>query len=558
MAFVDGCPSRLPSALVCAWKGATVSRLLRLAGVVLVVVVLLVPARGFAVPIGDPWVPPSAVTHDGVADPAGTLGGAVVPAVMGTPEDVVTPPTSGGSICTRRAAAWSWVGDMWVYTVTGIGGSSAVTCAQQGSATYASAIYGCLFTSRYWDAGLATWFEVGFIEERGQAFATVVKGSTAYTVTGACRVPQYQSVYYMRLPVVTGATIVQDGILSYRPGVGVPLRLSVVTTCSDASTVTVTVASGAAVDPAACVTGSVVSVAYQTTSGVGLGTATVGTVYQGSSCMSAVGACWLLVTAPGVAVPCANTDPACDWWGGTSAATGCEWTNGGAEMWAVDPADCEAARHDGYDVVPDRGTATATAVPTVVVQPTVIVTVNPSVNVSVSVTVPPVQTDPNPPGCLEGMNALNPASWVLEPLRCLLIPSEAFLVANGIDDGGSGGTGSACEGPLPGISVCEKREESKAGDWKRALEAAAEAFRVDPPDSEDCLGPGIVFPPPLNLTLYPAQACSDPGRTLASTSYIGSQVVIWVMAFLTVTRMVSSAVGLSAYTSAGESTGDKS
>ena len=233
-------------------------------------------------------------------------------------------------------------------------------------------------------------------------------------------------------------------------------------------------------------------------------------------------------------------------------------------MWSLPPADCEAARHDGFDLpsvqsqVPSAGATVTVTAPgsggTVIVnvpEPTVIVNVPaPTVNVSVNVSVEPLQPANNPSGgCLTEMTVWNPASWVLEPLRCALVPSDAFLAGMLPDNqGGPGPWTDSCPGrPANGFDACSVARTSKAGDWKRALEAAGEAFVVPPPSSEDCMGPGIPLGPPANVTVYPASACEAPGKTFAAIMYLGSQVLVYVLTFLATTRMISGAVGASAF-----------
>jgi hypothetical protein len=544
----------------------------RVVAVVALVVTLSLVAspRASAVTINDPWVPPSVATHDGLASSALAVSGASVPLEAADPADVLTTAAVAGTSCTRRYVSWGWAGSNLVVSGAIAGTTTCNLKAYPNEWPVFGLTFGCVVTNSYFDSVSQRTRLVGevypYTAGAGDTYAIsgsqggpVVFAPNCAGIVGAGAAANV-TLAWVKLASYFNTTTASDGLLAFRPGVlaAYPPVVTVVVHCSDNSTVSTSFGGGLSVRLPECVTGVFVS-AEVLAGGQVVGNVGVAPAFQGHSCLSSAGACVLWVTWAGGS--CANDDPSCAWWGTTSPADSCDWKNGAGQMWSLPPADCVAARHDGFDVPGVQSqvpSATAThdplPEPTIIVnvpQPTVIVNVpQPTVNVSVTVNVEPLQPANNPAGgCLAEMTVWNPASWVLEPLRCALVPSDAFLAGLLPDNqGGPGPWTDSCPGrPANGYDPCSVARTSKAGDWKRALEAAGEAFVVPPPSSEDCMGPGIPLGPPSNTTIYLASSCEAPGKTFAAIMYVGSEVIIYVVAFLATTRMITSAVGASAF-----------
>lgn len=116
----------------------------------------------------------------------------------------------------------------------------------------------------------------------------------------------------------------------------------------------------------------------------------------------------------------------------------------------------------------------------------------------------------------------NPLQWVVQPLECAFIPSEAQLQA----------LQTRMTSDYSGTSV---------GAWVSAIGGL---FGSLGGSGSDCTGPSVTFPltsPPK--VLQPFNACSDPMKTVASISYAFSTVVIVVFGAMAGMRAVGSAFG---------------
>jgi len=300
----------------------------------------------------DPWVPPSVATYGGLAPATLAVGGVHVDLPVPSDQNDVYTAESGG-YCGVHFTSWAWgsvSGDSVVTINYTLSGSDAVDCDPMQS---------------YDGPGLRTWphflcvinnqggwngHPIGYVANLPRSYDFGTAGVMTFRSTG-CGTPDVWGFD----TGTGGGAFASDFLRTYRPGYGgVQPITTAVTTCSDSSTVSLDFGPGMSVIPAACATGDLVSVGLSA-SGVDLGTTAVHAPFVGNPCLTTAGGCALKVTWPGGS--CTNRDPACSWWGFTDAATECAWQDvGSGEMWALIPSDCEAARHDGFDVPPGQNT----------------------------------------------------------------------------------------------------------------------------------------------------------------------------------------------------------
>ena len=553
--------------------------------------VVLGSPRAGAMTINDPWTPPSVATHDGLASAALAVSGALVPLVPGAdPADVLTsmsPPL--GTTCSRVISLWSWSGSSLTVTGGSVGSVNACGFNQLPSIVWT---YGCVVKSAYYDATTARTRLVGEMYTSGSMTGASASSVTVGVFTAPCTYTGMSAanmtVAWIKLATWSnGGASTSDGLVTFKPGVMAlyPPVVTVTTHCSDNSTVTASFGGGVAVSVPACVTGVFAS-AEVVAGGQVAGNVAVHPAFQGHSCLASVGACVLWVTWAGGA--CANNDASCPWWGTTSPATACDWKNESGQMWALSVSDCEAARHDGWDVPANGSTSSAQPTvtvtaggsdPTIVVsvpQPTVIVNVpQPTVNVSVNVNVEPLQPAPIPAGgCLSEVVVWNPESWVMEPIRCALTPvnyriggvADAFTVCapDPTHDGAikcTDTSGSGCPPNTVSNPLQEKRPaggwESKCmsgtwTEWQQAFQDFVNAWT--PGAGSGCEGPlynlpmihpggsGLVIA--VDYPIHPFQACVEPGITYAAMSTVALRAIIMIGAFLaswqTIRRLVKA------------------
>lgn len=476
----------------------------------------------------SPWVPPGQVDTSGHADVAPVLVGSPVPGISSVPPDTITRATVG-RYCAVHIGSLVWTPDHVLTVTTASEGGSWCTPPMSLSSSWAIASAACIEPS----TGTGNWNGevVGGTTDGGATYVyggvAVCEGGTTYPVCFS---------WQLQEPEWSGHW---DGFVSCDPNRESDVLVTV--TCSDGSVHTDRVPAGTLPVPV-CPAGTYTTgVVVSSPTGVTIGSAAT---HEGFPDVCRSGACIPHALVGGQW--CAAGTMGCSgWWAGSAAADGCAWSPPGVadpSMWyGLLATDCEQARSHGYFPIATEPTATASSGPTTI-NVNVNVTVKPTVQVTVNVDHVNIETDPNPAGCLAGVDALNAFSWVIEPLRCLLIPSDAFIAGMGLSVADPPPSGSGPANPCNGtgaVDVCPAAD-SQVGKWKKSLEDAAAAFRVPPRGEIDCLGPGLVMPPPSNTTIYPAQACSDPGKTLASMSYVGTAALIGVVGFLSGTKILSS------------------
>lgn len=343
----------------------------RLAAVLVAVgVVLVFGSRSASAMVPtDPWVPPSVATHEGLGDSTLALGGVSVP-LSGTPADVYVAPATG-SYCTQAFTSWGYVGGALTVVVS-VSGPNASWCDGNGVWTSPYPSFGCLVTASFTEG--ANTHQAGDVVIRGATDTYGIFSSKSFTPTTLTYEPKCSSagvqplvLWWVDFAGTGPGSFTQAGLRAYVPGVSQAPTYSIVTACSDGSSVTVTALAGLPVAPAACVTGSLVSVTVSA-GGAAVSTTTVHPDFQGNPCLASAGVCRLWVTWSGGS--CANDDPSCSWWGTESPADACGWKDGAGQMWALTPGDCEAARHDGFDVPLNAPPPTGTPTPDPTPDPT--------------------------------------------------------------------------------------------------------------------------------------------------------------------------------------------
>jgi len=535
---------------------------------------LVLLPRAQAMVDGDPWVPPSVATSDGLAVSTVLVGNAAVSPLGHDPADVRTY-GDNGYFCNRGFPSWAWLdGTVTIQVASDRGGAASEYCTAQGWSTWGAASMGCLVISAYDDELSNVHLVPGDLVERSEQWMTRNSSSTAVIFSALqCEFPEHEIAAYVRFDAISGS-FSQDGLMTYIPGVIAAhgLNLVVTTTCSDASTVTASFAAGVAVVAPECVTGSRVSVAF-TSGGFAVGSSSVTPDFVGNPCLEGIGACNVEVTAGGVT--CDNTDPSCVWWGTNNTADSCRWvTDPTGDGWLIPDSDCEAARSDGYDVPgglngggtppPTTLTPDPTATPTVTVSPSP--TTGPGsgpTTINVNVTVQPVQPANNPAGgCLAESVTWNPSSWVLEPIRCAFTPSnyriggvaDVFTVcaADPTHNGAikcTNTSGDGCPPNTSGIPIMghgEQGWEAKCydGKWNEWQQAWTDFINAWMPGagSQSCSGPSYNLPMihhgthgltiENDFVIHPFQACEEPGRTYAAMSMVCMRALIMIGAFV--------------------------
>jgi len=343
---------------------------------------------------GDPWVPPSVASSSGLASSGLAISGASIPLQPTGSSDLLTAYTGSGG-CDRHVTSWSWSGD----TLT-VAGSVVGTYCYSGSDLvgfpydYAA---DCVVIAPFTGPSGGS-YVVGQVIS-GVVGQTTSIASDSYSSFG-CAIGPYPVDSSLATPWrfrinYSDAWHGEDGLVVYLPGVSLPVSGSVLTTCSDGSTVTVDFAAGSPLVAAGCTTGVVASVDV-VVGGVLSGHVGIETAFQGSPCLASATAC-AIVANYGSPDACANNDPSCPWWGQTSPATSCSWRDPTGDGWDLPTSDCEAARDLGVHLPPPSSSPT----PTVTAAPSggsttinVSVTVAPTINVTVTNPGP----DQNPAG----------------------------------------------------------------------------------------------------------------------------------------------------------------
>jgi len=485
-------------------------------GVALLLVGMVVSPASAMLPT-DPWVPPSVASHDGLASGVLAVGGVHVDLPVPSDQNDLYTAESGG-YCGVHFTSWSW---------GSVGGDSVVTI---NYTLYGSDQVDCDPVQTYDGPGLRTWphflcvinnqggwngHPIGYVANLPKSYDFGTAGVMTFRSTG-CGTPDVWGFD----TGTGGGAFAADGLRTYRPGYGgVQPITTAVTTCSDNSTVMLDFGPGMSVIPAACATGDLVSVGLSA-SGVGLGTTAVHAPFVGNPCLTTAGGCALKVTWPGGS--CTNRDPVCTWWGFTDAATECAWQDvGSAEMWALDPADCEAARHDGFETPPGQNTPSPSPSPGPVDGTPAIVG---AVEAAARAVVTAVGN------VLNGINqGFNQAAAQVAGVGQQVADIPGAIVRAVVPDAGvmaglNGRAGSALGSPLQG--------------WTDALGQLAGAFAV--PEG-GCQGP------PFSMarwgTYYPFTTCTGTGATTAGFVKAAIGVGFGFTALLACFRLLSSSLG---------------
>lgn len=468
------------------------------AGAALILGAALFVAQVPAYAAGDThsdWVPPGQVDKTGVDVSRVAVGGTVT-GVSAVPADLIDRATVG-QYCAVRIASLVWTDHTLTVTTSGEGG---VWCNAPISLSSSSALpYAWCYIDGVAVSGSGSGV-VGSLGGTSDGGATYVYGGNVCaggSSPAACFSWQKQEGDW------SGHW---DGFTSCDPSpAGAQLRIIV--GCSDGSTVTATGASGAAIPPPACPSGSVVtSIVATSVTGSPVGTVTTHSTFpaecRGGTCLP-----WVQ-TASGVW--CSVADPSCSWWvdSGAGSPLGCGWAPAGTsnpEMFAsLLASDCEDAKtHGGF---PDpRETPAPTPTPTATAGSTS------TVKVEVNVTVTPVPpTSTNPPitgGCLSTVSGFNPAEWVYAPVRCLFLPSP------GLGSSVMSHVAGSAAGAGGGLSA-----------WVNLGSAMAGAIAVAD-DGRDCsTGPEVRLPIAGGVSFYPMDSCTSYGRRLAAVTKTGLSI----------------------------------
>lgn len=515
----------------------TVGRLIRLVVLAVVAVLVLLGVRvpgAHALDRSD-WVPPGQVTRSG-ADVSPVVVGGTVPSVTAVPPDVIERATLG-EYCAVRVASLVWSGHQLTVTTAGEGGS---WC------------FAPISLSSSW-ALPHLWCYVDGVAQRTTNVPSggTVDGGATYVYTPLCGDAPAACVSWTKQePDWSGHW---DGFTSCDPN-PVAATARIVYSCSDGSTGSSLLGSGLALVPPACPAGSYITALIVT----GVTGSPVGSVstHSGFPVGCAFGEClpWVLVGGQW----CSVVDRSCGWWQDTSAADGCGWAPAGTSspemFFPLDPGDCQDARTHGGFPVPPSGTPSPTPTPTS--SSTVVV------NVNVNVSRVHIETDPQASGdCVAGgVQAFNPASWIIEPAKCLLIPSEGAFAAL-----------------KAGVCITSDSPDKTTGGWCTLAKGKFGTYSdrineiggyLDDIPVADCMGPGVPLMdlvhgrPNEVVVLYPLQACVPPGRTLAAISFAGTTILCYVIGFVSLFKVVGSAVGVGLFkgndsASGGDSGGKK-
>lgn len=316
-------------------------------GLVAALVLLGFVPRASAMVPTDPWVPPSVATHDGLAASTLAVGGASVPVGTGDAADVVTRgPEPVGGDCWLHVTTWEWAGTTLTVRFS-LGGAYPGWCG--GFQSHWLPVFVCVVTTAYEGHPLGT-----RVDGLDWGSSTFVYGARTpfldewTSMTGAAACGPDTELLSVEMPLWVADSRGMDFLRAFRPGASALLlaaNVTAVTTCSDSSTYSATFLPGLPVSPAACATGSLVSVTLSS-GGLVVGTTAVHPEFVGNPCLTTSGGCALAVTS--ATGSCTNRDPNCSWWGFTDAATACAWQDSGGVQYVIPVSDCEAARTGGY------------------------------------------------------------------------------------------------------------------------------------------------------------------------------------------------------------------
>lgn len=504
-----------------------------------------VPAHAMT---GEPWVPPSMHTDtQGLDVSALVYGGAldVNPLVKdGVPVDATTPPPNGGgSYCNYSVVSMVWTGESltMVYGATDgpNNGDGTGMCASWNNQDI-GASWRCVVTVG--GNGLTAGSVLAASSNNLSDVVGGVANERVYSnICGTLKVynPAASFLPYSMIRPGSSGTTGSVGWRTFNPAAAGLLAYVVSQVCDGvSSSASFALGVGMVMLPECAGVRTQLSV-----SAVG-GTdpLTVSTIDPRMSRCGSWGGC-VMVNSFGAGV-CVSGAASCWFWPLDSVMGQCSIRDPNGDGWNLPSSDCDEARTHGYFPGPSDAPppATLTPDPTVVPtgQPTTQVTVN--VNVNVNVDHVHVAPDAQALGDCEpgGVSLFNPASWVVEPLKCLLIPSTAALGSLGaaicVDGANPSGEGGWCA-----------QGRGKIGVYSDRVGEVQSYLAVPMPD---CAGPAV----PLSMLdhgslvevvkLYPLQACVDPGRTLAGISFAGTTILCYVIGFLGLFKVVGSALGV--------------